>query len=42
MTLFEFAVPLIAIAVTLAGIAVLRHEDRKFDDAGRTHRTPAE
>ena len=31
MTLFEFAVPLVAIAVALAGIAVLRHQDRKFD-----------
>ena len=40
MTLFDFLVPLIALAVAVAGIAVLRREARALDQPERRH--PAE
>lgn len=41
MTLFEFFVPVIALAVAGAGILALRREERKLDDQP-SHHHPAE
>lgn len=40
MTLFEFIVPVIALAVAGAGILVLRRSEKHLDDTPRHH--PAE
>lgn len=41
MTFFEFIVPVIALAVAGAGVAILRRQERKLD-AQSPHRHPAE
>lgn len=40
MTLFEFIVPVIALAVAGGGVYLLRRSERRLDDATRHH--PAE
>lgn len=40
MTLYEFMIPVIALAVAGIGVLVLRREERKLDDHGQHH--PAE
>lgn len=41
MTFFEFIVPVIALAVTGAGILILRHQEKKLDRPASRHH-PAE